>query len=79
MCVIVNPIFQVNLVYVLILKQTFHYNSALWTNKEPYNLAGGETGFDSEETKLPTYWNTAFSKICLGMRIPGETLHGSLP
>lgn len=83
MCVIINPILQVNLVYVcdlitisiinfLILKQTFHYNSALWTNKEPYNLAGGETGFDSEETKLPTYWNTAFSKICLGMRIPGE-------
>ena len=25
--------------------------------------------FDSEETKLPTYWNTPFSKICLGMKI----------
>ena len=22
-----------------------------------------------EETKLPTYWNTSFSKICLGMNI----------
>ena len=22
-----------------------------------------------EETKLPTYWNTPFSKICLGMKI----------
>ncbi|PFX28259.1 Protein HEG-like 1 [Stylophora pistillata] len=52
--------------------QTFHYNSALWKNKDPYNLAGGETGFDIEETKLPTYWNTPFSKICLGMKIPGE-------
>ena len=27
------------------------------------------TGFDSQETKLPTYWNTSFSKICLGMKI----------
>ena len=26
-------------------------------------------GFDSQETKLPTYWNTSFSKVCLGMRI----------
>ena len=25
--------------------------------------------FDNHETKLPTYWNTPFSKICLGMRI----------
>ncbi|XP_027049716.1 uncharacterized protein LOC113677157 [Pocillopora damicornis] len=57
-------------------KKTFHFDSALWTNKEAYNLTGGETGFDTEETKLPTYWNTPFLKICLGMRIPGEdTLH----
>ena len=34
-----------------------------------YNLPGGETGFDQMETKLPTYWNTSFSKICLGMKI----------
>ena len=27
------------------------------------------TGFDSKETKLPTYWNTPFSKICLGIKI----------
>ena len=33
---------------------------------------GGETGFDTHETKLPTYWNTPFSRICLGMKIPGE-------
>ena len=30
--------------------------------------AGGKTGFDSQETKLPTYWSTPFSKICLGMK-----------
>ena len=34
-----------------------------------YNLPGGKTGFDSQETKLPTYWNTSFTKICLGMKI----------
>ena len=34
-----------------------------------YNAPGGETGFDSQETKLPTYWNTSFTKICLGMKI----------
>ena len=37
---------------------------------------GGETGFDEQEKKLPTYWETPFSKICLGMKIPGEqTVH----
>ena len=34
-----------------------------------YNPSGGETGFDEQESKLPTYWNTSFSKICLGMKI----------
>ncbi|XP_078350722.1 uncharacterized protein LOC144635496 [Oculina patagonica] len=28
-----------------------------------------EERFDHHETKLPTYWNTPFSKICLGMKI----------
>ncbi|XP_068730266.1 uncharacterized skeletal organic matrix protein 5-like [Montipora capricornis] len=55
-------------------KKTFHYDSALWSNKNAYNLPGGKTGFDFEETKLPTYWNTSFSKICLGMKISGRQL-----
>ncbi|KAL9953879.1 hypothetical protein ACROYT_G041352 [Oculina patagonica] len=50
-------------------KKTFHYDSQLWSNNNTYNLAGGTTGFDSQETKLPTYWNTPFTKICLGMKI----------
>ena len=29
--------------------------------------------FDNHETKLPTYWNTPFSKICLGMKIGHQT------
>ena len=53
----------------LFLKNTFHYHSDLWSSKIDYNLPGGKTGFDSQETKLPTYWNTTFTKICLGMKI----------
>ena len=37
-----------------------------------YNPAGGESIFDTQETKLETFWNTPFSKICLGMKIHGE-------
>ena len=48
---------------------TFHFNSKLWNNKVDFNLPGGKTLFDNHETKLPTYWNTPFSKICLGMKI----------
>ena len=51
------------------MKQTFHFNSDLWSNNKNFNLDGGKTGFDSQETKLPSYWNTSFSKICLGMKI----------
>ena len=50
-------------------QKTFHYNSKLWSNKVDFNLPGGKTGLDSHETKLPTYWNTPFNKICLGMKI----------
>ena len=50
-------------------QSNFHYDSGYWSNKIEYNLRGGETGFDTQETKLPTYWNTSFSKICLGMKI----------
>ena len=48
---------------------TFHYDSTLWGNQETFNHVGGETGFDLQETKIPTYWNTSFFKICLGMKI----------
>ena len=51
----------------------FHYISHLWSDKNAYNLEGGKTGFDKQETKLPTYWNTPFSKICLGMKIGHQT------
>ena len=53
----------------ILTQQTFHYDSSLWRNKSAFKLDGGKTGFDSQETKLPSYWNTSFSKICLGMKI----------
>ena len=52
-----------------IFQNTFHYNSIYWNDKNSFNLFGGETGFDTQETKLPSYWNTSFTKICLGMKI----------
>ena len=55
--------------YLFSSQQTFHYDEDLWENNNELNLPGGETGFDSQETKLPTYWDTPFSKICLGMKI----------
>ena len=48
------------------------YISEYWSDKNEYNLFGGKTGFDMQETKLPTYWDTPFSKICLGMRIANQ-------
>ncbi|XP_078351737.1 uncharacterized protein LOC144636404 isoform X2 [Oculina patagonica] len=50
-------------------KRTFHYDSHLWSDRNAYNHEGGKTGFDTQETKLPSYWTTPFSKICLGMKI----------
>ncbi|CAH3151087.1 unnamed protein product [Porites lobata] len=50
-------------------KRTFHYDSFLWSDTNTYNVAGGKTGFDMKETKLPSYWATPFTRVCLGMRI----------
>jgi len=53
---------------------TFHFNSKLWSNNVDFNLPGGKTLFDHHETKLPTYWNTPFSKICLAMKIGTQAI-----
>ncbi|XP_031549613.1 uncharacterized protein LOC116287120 isoform X3 [Actinia tenebrosa] len=52
---------------------TFKYTSALWGNKEPYNMPGGQSGVDHKETKLPTYWTMPFNSLCLGMKTSGNT------
>ena len=54
-------------------QRTFHFDSHFWSDRNAYNFAGGKTGFDLQETKLPSYWNTSFSKICLGMKIGQQT------
>ena len=41
----------------------------MWTDKEDHNPSAGETLLDHQETKLPTYWSTPFTKICLAMKI----------
>ena len=58
-----------NLFSCILPQSTFHYDSKYWSNKYEYNVPGGETGFDKQETKVQSYWNTPFSKICLGMKI----------
>ena len=55
------------------MQRTFRFSSPLWSDRNTYNIAGGMTGFDNQETKLPTYWSTNFSKICLGMKIGSQT------
>ena len=55
------------------IQPTFHFNSTFWSNRDDFNLPGGKTLFDKRETKLPTYWNTSFTKICLGMEIGLQT------
>ncbi len=62
------------LIFSILPQTTFHYNSTYWSDKNKYNLPGGKTGFDTQETKLPTYWNTSFYKICLGMKV-GQQLN----
>ena len=73
LCFLWLILFSVNEKFCFILsiplQRTFHYDSRYWTNKETVTTDGGKTGFDLQETKLPSYWNTSFSKICLGMRI----------
>ena len=44
----------------------------MWSNNETFNVAGGQAVFDTQETKLTTYWDTPFTKICLGMRLQRE-------
>ena len=60
---------DIKISYLIPSQRTFHYNSQYWSSKTEHNLLGGETGFDAQETKLPSYWNTSFTKICLGMKI----------
>ena len=44
----------------------------MWKNKNSLNIEAGQTSFDNEETKLPTFWSTSFQEICIGMKVGGD-------
>ena len=45
----------------------------MWTNKESYAVEDGLEGLTEKESKLASYWNTPFKKICLGMTVNGDS------
>ena len=51
----------------------FNYTSPYWTKNETYAVEDGLEGLTEKQTKLASYWNTPFSKICLGMKAKGQT------
>ncbi|CAB4020140.1 Hypothetical predicted protein, partial [Paramuricea clavata] len=53
-------------------KTRFEYDSPWWTNRESYAVEDGLEGLTEKESKLPSYWNTPFKKICLGMTVNGD-------
>ncbi len=44
----------------------------MWTNKESYAVEDGLEGLTEKESKLASYWNTPFKKVCLGMTVNGS-------
>ena len=64
--------FQSYLIQYRYFKITFNYESNLWTNKESYAVEDGLEGLTEKESKLASYWNTPFKKICLGMTANGD-------
>ena len=38
----------------------------------PLNQSSGKSGFDHDETKMPSFWSTPFTKLCLGMQVAGQ-------
>lgn len=62
----------INWLLFFIWQDTFKSTSPFWTDRNTFNLDGGKTGFDFEETKLATYWRTNFTKICLGTKFQNQ-------
>ncbi|XP_028417794.1 uncharacterized protein LOC114542445 isoform X1 [Dendronephthya gigantea] len=54
-------------------KNDFNYSSSYWTNRVAYEVEDGLEGLTEKQTKLASYWNTPFRKICLGMKVNNET------
>ncbi|XP_028396104.1 uncharacterized skeletal organic matrix protein 5-like isoform X2 [Dendronephthya gigantea] len=51
---------------------TFAHHSSLWMNNETLAVQDGLEGLEEKESKLASYWNTPFTKICLGMSYNGH-------
>ena len=58
---------------ILQFQTEFNYSSSYWTNKETYAVEHGLQGLTENQTKLASYWNTPFDKICLGMKVDEVT------
>ena len=54
-------------------KNDFDYDSYYWTNKEVFTVDDGLEGLTEKQTKLASYWNTPFNKLCLGMKVNNAT------
>lgn len=52
-------------------RQTFTYDSALWSNKEAFNE--DSTAMDDVEAKFASYWELPFTELRLGMKIGAKT------
>ena len=50
------------------MQSTFEYKSRLWENKKTLNVEGLYDDKSENEAKLASYYNTPFTKICLGMK-----------
>ncbi|CAB4042883.1 Hypothetical predicted protein, partial [Paramuricea clavata] len=52
---------------------TFKNDSLYWDNNRTHEVENGLEGMTDKQTKLASYWNTPFQKICLGMKVKGGT------
>jgi hypothetical protein len=55
------------------LQKQFEFSSSYWTNNETYAVEDGLEGLTEKQTKLASYWNTPFKKLCLGMKVKNVT------
>ena len=54
---------------LIILQNTFAYDSALWTNKDVYKPDNAQDGIFGSETKTHSYYSAPFKKMCLGLQV----------
>ena len=56
--------------YTVLINYFLHrLSSSYWTNNKTYAVENGLECLTEKQTKLASYWNTPFKKICLGMKV----------